>query len=453
MLVAYGGLLARHGTAMFGLNVLNVFMVASATITGFFFGTLFGQLPDSFTSEQLEVVSYSVFGLFAMVAGIHVAWLPRLSERRTLAGAMLDDRLPAHLTEEMGWLTFCVGAVAELLYTAVYNVPTVSTAAHCLSTLARIGLCILLVTAIENRRWARFVLALAVFQILSVVSSLATGFSFIRFATLLPLAVIWLASAGGRSSRILRVCVLGPVCAAATFAASTAWLDTRRLIRGGFLAGLPVWEQAREFFTAYLENLTIPTADSIMRTIMLRVDMTVILAAQVLHQPAVEPYSYGRTMLSSFYTLIPRALWQDKPVVAGGSAFVSQFSGLQWDSATSVGLPYPFELYANGGRLWVIVGLAIIGYVGGRLELKLTRPQTSLGGFWALSLLTAVLTEGGQRMDVVFPALVASALAVYALGLCVESFGGEVMLRRSRNISADRGWRTRPSVHGRAISR
>ena len=112
--------------------------------------------------------------------------------------------------------------------------------------------------------------------------------------------------------------------------------------------------------------------------------------------------------------------------MAGGSAFVTRFAGLHWDESTSVGVPYPFELYANGGPWLVVIGLGIIGYIGGRMELKLVLRQKGLGAFWALALATATLSEGGERMEVVGPALVAAALSAFVLGVIVEQWRGEV---------------------------
>ncbi|MEP7305881.1 MAG: hypothetical protein ABJA98_10210 [Acidobacteriota bacterium] len=423
VIIAYGVLLAHRRSALFGLNILNVFMVASATLFGFVFATVSGQSTPWVTAEHPEVVSYSICGLLAMAGGIYLGWTP--TRDRASLGAEVDPfKSSNHINEDMGWLTFCAGAAAELALPFVASVRTVSTAVHCAATLGKIGLCILLVAAIRSGRWSRFVSAVVMFALLSVVGSLASGFSFVRLKTVFPLLVIWLALSGLTLPNILRLCFVIPAVAAGMFSAGAAWFETRQMIRDGLLAGLPLMEQANTFFAEYLKHLSVPTAESVMQSIMTRVDMTNILAAQVRYQPAVEPYARGDTLWSVLYTFVPRLLWADKPVTAGGSAFVARFTGLRWGGETSVGLPYPFELYANGGPVLVVVGLGVIGYVCGRMEMKMAGPQDNLGGFWALAIATATLTEGGERMDTVLPALVASALTVYALGMLVERFRG-----------------------------
>jgi hypothetical protein len=421
VILGYATLVARSRTAGFGLTTLNLFVVASGTLSAFVVGSLFGQMPDSFGEAHLYVVSYSIAGLLAMLAGMFIAWSPLANRDGAVARGGFAPTL-THLTREVGWLTFVVGASAELLFPFVYTIPTLSTAVFCMSTLERIGLCILLIAALRENRWGRFCAAFGIFCVLSVATSFATGFSFIRVNTLLPLATIWLVGAGLRGWNLLRVSVLAPAAALLASAAISAWLDTRDLIRSGSLEQLPRLDQVREFTQYYWGNFAIPNAEAVMRTILQRVDMTDLLAAQVQHQPLIEPYAHGATVLSSFFTLIPRALWEAKPVVAGGSEFVSRFTGLQWNDATSVGLPYPFELYANGGAVAVVVGLGLIGYLGARLERQLMGQQRSLGAFWALALATAVLTEGGQRTEVALPALVASAATAYAIGTVLQRF-------------------------------
>ena len=431
VVVAYAVVLARSGTAMLGLNALNVFTIASATLSAFVCATLFGISPETVSDEHATVLSYSVLGLLAMIVGIYISWRPLVELQRESGPHYLWA--PPHLNADLGWLTFCVGAVAELTYPFVQSIPTVSTAIYCVAALVRIGLCILLIAALRGEGRGRLAVALSVFCVLSVVTSLRTGFSFIRINTLLPLAVVWLVGPG-RGSRLHRAVRSGVLLAAAgtvIATSTTAWLQTRSVIRSGSLEHLPVVNQAGEFVREYIANLGPPTADSLMNMVLERADMTHLLAAQVRYQPQYEPYAYGETVVSSLFTLVPRAVWPDKPIVAGGSEFVARFTGLRWTDATSVGLPYPFELYANGGTLLVVIGLAFIGYLGGRLERALGERQTCLGRFWALSLVTAVITEGGQRTDVVLPALVASGLSAYLLGTFIEKvFVGQAFLKK-----------------------
>jgi hypothetical protein len=411
---AFGGLLISCRTALLGLNSLNLFMVGSAMLSGFFVTVISGQSLGWLAEEQSRVVSYGIFGVIAMIGGLYFAWAP-------LRGPHPSVNLEAiahHLNERSGWITFWVGTLFELLYPFVATIPTVSTAVSCLSSLERIGLFILLWSALHNGRWQRFIVALSVFFAISIVMSFATGFSFLRVNALLPMLIIGLFHRGVTWKSLVTL----PVAILALITAMSAWLETRSIIRSGSLEGLPWSDKLAAFFGEYFFALFSFDPDNLVLAVFDRVDMTAILAEQVAYQPELEPYAYGDTMFSSFYTLIPRAVWPDKPDVAGGSEFVARFTGM-WrpiDDETSIGLPYPFELYANGGPWLVIAGLALIGYIAGRMELRLFRRPAGLGQFWALATATAVICDGGQRTDVVLPALVASVLCAYALGWFIE---------------------------------
>jgi len=419
VLVAFGVVVVRCGTAIFSLTALNVFLVASATLPVFFFGFLLNEVPDSVTPEHTDVVTYSILGLFAMVAGIYVGWLPLMQSGHLSHRNLQSTLIPAHINQRVGMLTFLVGMVGELLFPRVYDVPTLSTAINCLASLARFGLLILLLSAMHTRRWRWFLIAIGIFGFVSILSSFATGHTFLRINALVPLLVVFVASSGFALRYILPWLLAAPMLVPAV----GAWMDTRQVIRSGSLTGLPLFEQVSTFFREYLSNFGVPTAQSFMELLQERVDMTQILAEQVRNQPDFEPYAYGETIYSAFYTLIPRFLWSEKPEVAGGSEFVARFTGMIRPSGdtTSIGVAYPFELYANGGPILVIVGLGLLGYVCAKMELALLQTPKSLGSFWALGLATVVLCDGGQRTDVVLPALVASALAAYLLGKQIEN--------------------------------
>jgi hypothetical protein len=415
---AFVGLLFHFRTGLFGLTALCVFHVAAATLSVFFFGYLLDDMPVSVTAAHDDVWTYSVPGLLAMIAGVFLGWRPLKAMERGRPGTALWTA--PHVNEQIGWLSFWTGAIANIALRAVWEIPTLSTAVNCLGALARIGILILLVAALGTGRWRRFVVAAAFYMTLSIVSSLESGYSFLRIDTILPMIVILIFS----SRFALRYAWQGALAFVALIPMISAWLETRSIIREGSLIGLSIFEKAEVFFGEFFRNVRFPTSESFMDMLVTRVDMTAGLAAQVLHQPDVEPYAYGETFYSALYTLIPRFAWPEKPIVAGGSEFYAKYTGLLQPEGdiTSIGIAYPFELYANGGPYVVIVGLAVIGFLCARLELKLLSAPRNLGTFWALALVTAVLCDGGQRTDVVLPALVAAGLAAYALGRFVESY-------------------------------
>ena len=79
-------------------------------------------------------------------------------------------------------------------------------------------------------------------------------------------------------------------------------------------------------------------------------------------------YLYGRTIWESFLSLIPRALWPDKPIKAGSGTLVSDLTGLRLSKETSFGIGNVMEFHVNFGILGLIFGFTIFGFTIGRLD-------------------------------------------------------------------------------------
>jgi hypothetical protein len=62
------------------------------------------------------------------------------------------------------------------------------------------------------------------------------------------------------------------------------------------------------------------------------------------------------------WALIPRAVWPDKPIVGGGGTVVTEFTGIAFDKATSVGTGQVFDFYVNFGTPGVVIGFLLLGF-------------------------------------------------------------------------------------------
>ena len=84
------------------------------------------------------------------------------------------------------------------------------------------------------------------------------------------------------------------------------------------------------------------------------------LAADRIEQGSVD-YLYGRSVWEGLIALIPRALWPDKPVVAGSPKIVSEMTGLTLNENTSFGVGNVMEFQINFGIPGLIVGFFLLG--------------------------------------------------------------------------------------------
>jgi hypothetical protein len=75
------------------------------------------------------------------------------------------------------------------------------------------------------------------------------------------------------------------------------------------------------------------------------------------------PYAEGLTIWWAVIAPIPRILWPDKPVRAGGLGVVAYFADLEFAPGTSIGVGHVMELFINFGTKGVVVGFLIFGIV------------------------------------------------------------------------------------------
>ncbi len=78
--------------------------------------------------------------------------------------------------------------------------------------------------------------------------------------------------------------------------------------------------------------------------------------------PSDVPYWNGETYRPFATSFIPRVLWPEKPQEKYGHAFGHRYRILNpWDRNTSVNIPWIIEMYANFGRIGVVVGMTLAG--------------------------------------------------------------------------------------------
>jgi hypothetical protein len=86
------------------------------------------------------------------------------------------------------------------------------------------------------------------------------------------------------------------------------------------------------------------------------------LAAARIEQGTVD-YLYGRSLWEGLIALVPRALWPEKPVVAGSPKIVSEMTGLELNENTSFGVGNVMEFQINFGIPGLVVGFFLLGFL------------------------------------------------------------------------------------------
>jgi hypothetical protein len=114
-------------------------------------------------------------------------------------------------------------------------------------------------------------------------------------------------------------------------------------------------------------------------------------------------FAYGSTLVDAVLALIPRAIWWNKPIVAGSGNLVSNYTGIQFAEGTSVGVGQVMEFYINFGTAGVIGGFLFIGVVITLLDAaagqRLRERDWKAAALWFLPGL-ALLQVGGSLVEV-----------------------------------------------------
>lgn len=78
----------------------------------------------------------------------------------------------------------------------------------------------------------------------------------------------------------------------------------------------------------------------------------------------------GRSVWDGVLSLVPRAIWADKPVTGGSGQIVAEVTGLTLNEDTSWGVGNVLEFYVNFGVPGVVGGFLLLGWLIGMLDYR-----------------------------------------------------------------------------------
>jgi hypothetical protein len=120
------------------------------------------------------------------------------------------------------------------------------------------------------------------------------------------------------------------------------------------------------------------------------------------------------------WALIPRAVWPDKPMVGGGGTVITEFTGITFNTATSVGTGQVFEFYVNFGTAGVVIGFMLLGFGLMWLDRGIMRglaaDDTRVVLLRALPGLT-LLQPGGNLLEIVVSCAAAVIAAHFVINM------------------------------------
>lgn len=368
-----------------------------------------------------EIVAKGFVQSLVGVAGFAVGALAlsRWRRSRERAGAPPPEPAPAAFSDPR-WPAafFWLGMVGYFLVTPlVGRIPTFGVVATVQSNLLYAGA--ILLWWQSNRsgrsRTKLFLLALAGLWPLVTVS----GQGFLGAGLTLPtLLFLFVARNVRRPARAVLIALIGVVMVYVTLSVAVSYSANRDAIRA------VVWNQEASQQEQIGASLLIferfqwfnPRNEEHLDRIELHTNQNHLVGRAVDRiDRGVNQFALGSTLGDVVLMLIPRAIWPDKPVRVGGSAYVSQYTGVIYGGSTSVGMGQIMEFHVNFGVLGVFFGMMVFGLAITALDEAaanaIARSNWLYFALWYVPALS--LLQTGNNMVTLVAGFVSSWLVIF----------------------------------------
>ena len=360
-----------------------------------------GLTPPSFTRTGIILTA---IGSVAFVAGV---WLSRRRRQQVI---------PQPAARTLYWRYCVLGGGLCSVVSYLIKIPSIGAVFSRGGPIWMLGVMLALVTTLrlhDRAKAARWFAVLAAYPVLMLLIG-----GFLSYGAMA--AIIVLSALAVTTPSAWRVTVSGGIFLIVGMSLFLAYFEHRPEIRATVWGGQDTEARIDASMSAFKDvQLFDPNNQAQLYALDQRLNQNyfVGLAAERIDAGAVQ-YLYGRSVVEGFQSLIPRALWPDKPVTAGSPKVVSEMTGLKLSASTSFGVGNVMEFDINFGIAGVIAGFLLLGWGLGRLD-----------------LLSAEANLKGNLGDIFLYFLPAVAL-IQPNGSIVEMMGGAASA-----IAAAYGWR------------
>lgn len=337
----------------FAINLALLHLVAGVTYL------LHGPVlyPEGLVAEGYQ---FSAYGIVAFAIGSLV-----ISKRRvpSAQGQQKFKEFRNRITRDKCLL---VGVVSTaLLYSVTVFIPSLTAIVSSGEQLLLTGLCLVWWEGLRRKRFLQRAGVLCVAMLFPLLTLLVAGFLSFGIAS----AVVIIVFAATASRAHLRVAVATVVLGYLGATVFVSYMRDRSTIRGVIWRGAAIGERVSTVSnTAGTFEWFDPRNLKHLERIDSRLDQNYLVGRAVDRLSMSDDYARGGTLWQAVVALVPRILWPDKPVTAGGSELVTRYTGLYFPNGTSVGMGPVMELYINFGSLGVVTGFFALGLLVASLE-------------------------------------------------------------------------------------
>lgn len=368
----------------FGLSMIHV--------PGLYVNTsLSNDLPHNLETELGFL--YTLLGLTFLILGI---WISKI-----FSSAYRINKLNNYDYLKLSKYLIILGVSIFLFFLPIVSfIPSLSSITSPLTGLLMIGFWFLFYHAKEtkqNKLYLVGILFLPLLPIVTMVNSGFVGFGAYWVLTILSFLYILLDKKFVYLALIPIIVVLG-------LSFSVSYFNNRETLRENVWYKQASFNDRLDVLFSMVEDFELLDKNDINHAKVVddRLNQNALLGLAIIEREAgrTEP-ALGSTV--PLWIFIPRILWSDKPNIGGSNSIVSDYTGLEFASHTSVGVGQPMEFYINFGISGIIIGFLILGFVLNRIDYKLTHHFKSgnlkgvlINGLVGISL----LQPGGSLMEI-----------------------------------------------------
>jgi hypothetical protein len=355
----------RRGTPSIGLPLSYLLSLSMIHLVGGYIHTLPWYQNGQTNYVNLGFEQY-FYGMLAFAAGSLVAAPFVLSYFTTARAQVTEPREP---NPRLPWIYIVAGLASfTVLAPILGGIPSVGAVTFSGVYLVVVGFCLGCWKAFHEGSSARLLLWLCLIGGLPVLTTLTLGFLGYGALSAMMVCVFlssffrprWLTSVG-----ILLMFFIG-------LSAYVTYMRERTALRTSMQEGAGYSERMehmlammRQFEAVDFHN------EEHLKVIDERINQNALVGFAVDHlSSGGVPYARGVTLWWAVISVVPRILWENKPIMAGGGNVASYFTGMTFAEGTSVGIGHVMEFYINFGTIGVVVGLFVLGVIARLLDFK-----------------------------------------------------------------------------------
>jgi hypothetical protein len=271
---------------------------------------------------------------------------------------------PAHRTL---FSRFClIGGAAATILSFMFWVPSIGAVVERGGLIWMLAIMLGLRSATRRGDRAATWKWMAVLLVYPLLTVLLRGFMSYGVAALITVLSALVVTARSRL-RVVAGCIVATIVGISIF---LSYFEHRGEIRGAVWGGAPVDRRIDVSLDA-VQGITLfnPRDPAHLYALDARLNQNYFVGLGAARIASGEShYLRGRTIWEGFLSVIPRALWPDKPIIAGSGRIVADMTGLQLDRNTSFGVGNVMEFHINFGIAGVVVGFLMLGWVLGKLD-------------------------------------------------------------------------------------